>query len=166
MHNYSAWVISKNVHCTDYTIIIAESFPFCVTCPFLGWSSSIIIFVWPLDFSFWLLSYWLSPFFCGKISVMLRPAHTKRKRTRKRKISLMFAAYFFDLFRLFFDLFCFHIRFRSVWTGLYNGYFSYSCHKFKLHWRGRITSNYSPYGFPIRECALLYQALLKCLCTK
>ena len=30
----------------------------------------------------------------------------------------MFATYFFDLFRLSFDLFRFRVRFRSVWTGL------------------------------------------------
>ena len=30
----------------------------------------------------------------------------------------MFAVYFFDLFRLFFDLFRFRVRFRSMWTGL------------------------------------------------
>ena len=45
-----------------------------------------------------------------QMSKILRHAHTKRKRN----FFLMFAAYVFDLFRLFFDLFRFRVRFRLV----------------------------------------------------
>ena len=36
----------------------------------------------------------------------------------KRKFSLKFEFFFLDLFRLFFDLFRFRVRFRSILTGL------------------------------------------------